>query len=289
MQYLTAAITTKGISRTTNQDTLLVKHTTLKNKEVVLAIVCDGVGGLSKGEVASQFVTREFDKWFDECIEDELTSVNLKLLALKLSVLLKEINAKLKNMGDSYSQKLGTTFTGLLIIDTEYICIHVGDSRLYKIGENIIQLTKDHTLVEQEVEKGNITPQEARNDKRQNVLLQCVGVSENMEPQVLSGTIEDKYYLLCSDGFRHKLSDEEIKEILTTHKLDSENKMTEIIHNMINLNMKRKEKDNISAILINNKSAFKNKAKCKILSLVFGICFALVVALTIVSYFWWMR
>ena len=83
--------------------------------------------------------------------------------------------------------------------------VHVGDSRVYQIDSALNQLTTDQTFVAREVSKGNMTIEQAKVDKRRNLLLQCVGASKVVEPQVLLGTTKKGAYMLCSDGFRHEI------------------------------------------------------------------------------------
>ncbi len=238
MRYLVAASTHKGISRTTNQDSLLVRHEMINKKEVVFAAICDGVGGLSKGEVASQLVVSKLDQWFNENINEEITPFNPALTGLHLSLLAKELNQTLLNIGNDLNEKLGTTLTCILLVSEDYVGVHVGDTRLYEITNDIFQLTTDHTMAD-----------------RQNVLTQCIGASGEVEPQIFSGKFKEMFFLLCSDGFRHKLSGSEIVQYLAKNRIASTGKLENIIFQMIELNMERREKDNISAILIKKKKA----------------------------------
>ena len=80
MKYKFIAETDVGISRSTNQDSVLVKHAAYEKREVLMAIVCDGMGGLSKGELASATVIREFSKWFDELLPYELEELDLNVV-----------------------------------------------------------------------------------------------------------------------------------------------------------------------------------------------------------------
>lgn len=242
MRYLTTAKTHKGISRTTNQDCVLIRHEVINKKEVVLAAICDGVGGLSKGEVASQLVIGELSNWFEENVNEEVSQFNPALTGLRISMLVKALNLRILNIGNESHEKLGTTLTCIFLVNEQYTCVHVGDTRLYEIGNDISQLTTDHSLAE-----------------RQNVLLQCIGATESVEPQVFSGEFIDNFFLLCSDGFRHKLKENEIVEFLAKSRISSNNKLGEVINQMIELNMKRREKDNISAILIKKKKAMGRK------------------------------
>lgn len=132
MKFNATADSDVGISKNTNQDSILIKHATCDLGEVLMAIVCDGMGGLSKGELASATVIRKFNHWFDNELPFELENVDMNVIGAKWSLLLKELNANIleysKMNGD---EGMGTTFSGILFIGDEYVIVHVGDSRIY--------------------------------------------------------------------------------------------------------------------------------------------------------------
>ena len=162
----------------------------------------------------------------------------------------KDLNLKILDYGKLHNIKLGTTFTGILFVDNKYVSLHVGDSRLYYIGKNLSQLTKDHTFVEREIEKGTLSKEQAKKDKRRNLLLQCIGASTKIEPQILIGQVKKGAYMLCSDGFRHEISDEEIFDSLNPRNLNEPEDMQNKVRLLINQVKSRGERDNISAILV---------------------------------------
>lgn len=249
MHYLATADTDIGITKQTNQDGILIKHGKCIKGEVLLAVVCDGMGGLDKGEVASATVIKAFSKWFVEELPFELENVDMRVIGGKWSLLLKELNIKIAEYGQNKGVRLGTTFTGILFIDNEYTVVHVGDSRVYHIGASMEQLTHDQTFVAREVSRGLLT-QQAKRDKRRNMLLQCVGASEKIEPEIITGKVEPGTYMLCSDGFRHEISETEMYESLNPVNLCNQ----EIMHNnaryLIEQVKARQEKDNISVVLV---------------------------------------
>ncbi|MCD8047340.1 MAG: protein phosphatase 2C domain-containing protein, partial [Clostridiales bacterium] len=181
---MATADTDIGISKRTNQDSVLIKHASTGEYEVLLAIICDGMGGLSKGELASAVVIRKFAEWFDNSLPYELEQVDLQVIIGEWTLMLKELNARILDYSREHGlEGVGTTFTGILFIDRQYIICHVGDTRVYQIGTDLNQLTTDQTFVAREVSRGTMTPQQARTDKRRNLLLQCVGASRVVEPQ----------------------------------------------------------------------------------------------------------
>lgn len=250
MHFVAIAQSDKGNVKKTNQDSVLVKHVRWKDKEIVLAVICDGMGGLSKGELASATVIRKFAEWFDNEMTKELSNICMSVIGEKWSLMLKELNARISEYGQKNHESLGTTFTGLLIIDNEYLIVHVGDTRAYFIDRNVNQLTKDHTFIARELERGTITQSQAKNDKRRNMLLQCVGASEKVKPDVMTGRCKPGVYMLCSDGFRHQISDREIHYAFNPEKLKNKNVMNTNAGYLIDLNKKNNEKDNISVVVI---------------------------------------
>ena len=251
MRFIATADTDIGISKDTNQDSVLIKHAMADGKEILLAVVCDGMGGLSKGELASATVIRAFAKWFDEELPFELENVDLQVSGAKWSLLLKELNAQiLEYSKENGIEGVGTTFSGILFIDDQYVIGHVGDTRIYHIGSSMTQLTTDQTFVAREISRGTMTLEQAKTDKRRNLLLQCIGASKVVEPQIICGKTEKGAYMLCSDGFRHEITEAEIYESLNPINLMNKDAMHNNAKYLIEQNKSREEKDNISVLLI---------------------------------------
>ena len=251
MHYIATADTDIGISKDTNQDSILIKHAKTDEKEILLAVICDGMGGLSRGELASATVIRKFSEWFDEELPYELDNVDLQVIGAKWALLLKELNVKiLEYSHENGIDGVGTTFSGILFVGDQYVIGHVGDTRVYHIGTALQQLTTDHTFVAREISRGTLTPEQAKTDKRRNLLLQCVGASKAVEPQIICGKAEKGAYMLCSDGFRHEISEAEIYESLNPINLMKKNSMHNNARYLIEQVKKREEKDNISVLLV---------------------------------------
>lgn len=251
MRFIATADTDIGISKDTNQDSVLIKQAIVDGEEVLLAVICDGMGGLSKGELASATVIRAFAKWFDEELPYELENVDLQVIGAKWSLLLKELNAQiLEYSRENGIEGVGTTFSGILFIDDQYVIGHVGDTRIYHIGSSMTQLTTDQTFVAREISRGTMTLEQAKTDKRRNLLLQCIGASKVVEPQIICGKTEKGAYMLCSDGFRHEITEAEIYESLNPINLMNKDAMHNNAKYLIEQNKSREEKDNISVLLI---------------------------------------
>lgn len=251
MDYIVSANTDIGSSRPSNQDSLCIKCAKWDDISVVMIIVCDGMGGLSKGELASATVVRAYDQWFEKILPDLLPTHDCKELSRIWVQYLLEIGEKIRHYGIANGKSLGTTFSGMLIIDDKYFCVHVGDSRIYKISDSVLQLTEDHTYVAREIAAGRLTAQEAAYHPKRNTLLQCVGASKRITPQVFYGKIQKgDRYLFCSDGFRHKLNEQEIAEAFTVTRTSNSKKIRETCESLTASVIKRGEKDNISAAFI---------------------------------------
>lgn len=252
MKYLLACATDTGIKKSVNQDSVLLKRAISEGRQIVLAVMCDGMGGLKKGEVASASLAKAFSKWFEEELPSFLTLENTESAILRSwNQMILRMNEKIREYGRRGGLQLGTTLTAVLFLEKEYYVVHVGDSRAYEITDQIYQLTKDQTLVQREVDQGRLTTQEAMNDVRRSVLLQCIGVAEEVEPVYAKGDIAaDAVYLLCCDGFRHVLSSQEIQSLLNPQYMTSEAVLERTLERMIEMNKKRGEQDNISAIAV---------------------------------------
>lgn len=253
MKYLVQACTDIGNTKWTNQDSFSVKLFNTPVGIITFAIICDGMGGLSKGEVASASVVTAFMKWADE----KLISITDKGLSREYIMrewndIIVSYNEKLKLYGRRKGTRLGTTATVLILSDNGYYAANIGDTRLYEITDNDIKIiTKDQTIVAREIEQGIITPKQAQTDPRRSVLLQCIGASDKVSPEFFFGdNKEDTVYMLCSDGFRHEITPYEIHEYMHPDKMTDTNKMKNNIVELIDINKQRGERDNISAIVI---------------------------------------
>lgn len=252
MEYLVSATTDVGNVKKTNQDSINVKTMTINGEKVVMAVLCDGMGGLEKGEVASATVIKAFHKWTVEVLpglyargftENDIRSEWTRLIT--------ENNEKIKLYGKRCAISLGTTITAILLAKGNYYCVNVGDSRTYEIYDQVVSLTKDQTVVARDLELGLITPEQAATDPRRSVLLQCIGASETVYPDFFFGKEkQNAVYMLCSDGFRHEISPEEIYAAFRPDNMMSADQMKENEIALIDLNKRRMERDNISVITI---------------------------------------
>ena len=251
MHFTAIAETDIGTTKSTNQDSVLIKHAKYANEEILMALVCDGVGGLSKGELASATAVRIFSEWFEKELPNELEHLNIESIGNKLKIKICDINNLIIRYSNEHGIKgSGTTFTGILFVKNQYIIAHVGDTRVYYINHKLEQLTNDHSFVAREVTRGTMTPEQAKTDRRRNLLLQCIGSSNQIAPDILTGYTKNGTYMLCSDGFRHEITPEEICAQFKPESLLNKDSMHANAKYLIDQDKQRGERDNISVVLI---------------------------------------
>lgn len=207
-----------GPVRATNQDSYCIRVSAVSSGLIAMALVCDGMGGMNCGEVASATLSVAFGTWFDKQFADLLRSgLTTERIFSDWNNIISQAHSDLKEYAVRNHLRIGTTLSVILIAHRQYFLMHVGDSRIYmENGQAIRQLTKDQTLAMRELEAGRITEEEYRSDTRKNVLLQCVGDS-SVSPVFLTGEAPlAGGVLLCSDGFYHTVSPSELHQAMTS-------------------------------------------------------------------------
>ncbi|MCM1161149.1 MAG: protein phosphatase 2C domain-containing protein [Roseburia sp.] len=252
MELTTAYCTDRGNVKAINQDALLIKTASSRFGSIIFMAVCDGMGGLEQGEVASSTMIKHLSDWFNQELPGILRIQPYEeSICDSLNALIDKVNQQLMEYGKDSGIKLGTTLTAMLVLAEEYIVVHVGDTRLYEISNEIRQITVDQTLVAKEVEMNRLSPKEAEHDPRSHILLQCIGASKHLEPEFLLGRLKEKtVYIICCDGFRHKITKEEMKQEFGTIVPKREDLLFEQCRNLVRLNMERGEKDNITVVAL---------------------------------------
>lgn len=253
MEYIAAYHTDVGITKKTNQDSLAIKIVETKDGKVAFAIVCDGMGGLAKGELASKEVITAFCDWFDNTLVDDIENGAFEenRLVEQWNGIIQTQNKRLGAYGEQNHFQLGTTVSALLIYKNQYYIVHVGDSRIYQMSSEVLQLTSDQTFIAREIAAGRMTPEQAKTDPRRSVLLQCVGASPVVEPEFRKGDVlRNATYMLCSDGFRHQISNDEMMAKIGPAAAVDEEKMKYGCIYLTELVKNRKETDNITVALL---------------------------------------
>ena len=222
-----------GLRRKVNEDSMLVRT------DRGLWAVADGMGGHDAGDVASAMVTDALLRLpivygLDDLVEsaiDALKRVNHELIALAAS--------------DHESRTIGSTIVGLAIADGQFRCFWAGDSRAYRIrGDQIIQLTRDHSLVQDLVNAGMLDPQDARNHPNANVITRAVGVVEELRIETANGDARSgDQFLLASDGLTRLVDDHELLTELTSKR------PADAAETLIETVLSRGAPDNVSIII----------------------------------------
>lgn len=241
MNFFTAALTDAGNFRKNNQDGILVR--TDRQRGLLLAAVCDGMGGLSDGELASAQVIRSLNEWFEILMETKAADA-----AKETAGLLKKENFLIGDYGRRNGISLGTTATIFVLAGSECAIVHVGDSRVYHVSHSkkAKRLTEDQTLAAREARRGKMTALEAQRDKRRNLLLQCVGASARVEPEIKTGSVRPGIYIICSDGFCNKITDREIAQAFDPAVIESRDDIKKAGKTLIERARLRGEEDNMS-------------------------------------------
>lgn len=252
MDYIIAADTDIGLVKETNQDSLLIKKAQTPIGMVVFSVLCDGMGGLDKGEVASASLIMALSDWFTKqfpyLVHQQPADYQIRS---QWEAIIREQNEKIKSYGKSHYTELGTTAVLLLLTPKRYYIMNVGDSRAYEISSQVNQLTEDQSVVAKKIREGMITPEQAYHDPDRSVLLQCVGSNDHVYPEMFFGeTKQNTVYMLCSDGFIHEISNGEIYQYLQPEILYSQEEIRKNIHFLIDMNKQRGESDNITAAVI---------------------------------------
>ncbi len=199
-----------------NQDACCFFEAQTSVGDLSMAIVCDGVGGLSSGELASTTVVRRFSRWFDDGLITLLRigdpSRVLDRVRGAWKAMLAKTNADIQTYAMRSGQIIGTTFTGMFVFNGEFLICHVGDCRAYEIkGSHITQLTADQTFANYHLEHGLMTAEELERHPQRKMLMQSVGTQDVLEPVFSRRAYDaDAVYVVCSDGIHKRSSEGEL-------------------------------------------------------------------------------
>ena len=197
------ATTDTGRQRRANEDSLLARSP--------LFVVADGMGGAQAGEVASKIAVEVFEQGLGDTAAPETD------LAARAG----SANARIHELSHSNAEQagMGTTLTAVYVAPAEVAIVHVGDSRAYRLRDGeLTRLTDDHSLVDELLRQGKITPEEAVDHPQRSVITRALGPEPAVEVDTRSyATRAGDVYLLCSDGLTTMISEERVSEILSTH------------------------------------------------------------------------
>lgn len=239
MRYVTGVYWCRGRSAKGNQDAVVLQQVLTGRGRVLLAAVCDGMGGISAGEEASGYAAYQLREWF---YRDLLTMLRRRkrfwVIRRSLDRLIFHMQGRLKRYAAGKEISLGTTMTVAVLWEKYYLLWHLGDSRAYSLrGHHVEQLTTDH------VHDG---------DK----LTKCLGSFGYFRPQYRMGTLHrGEGVLLCTDGFRRQMTKRELGDVLHFARrglplAGEEEQITRRLGEIGEACMKRGETDNLSAVYV---------------------------------------
>ena len=246
-------LTDRGKVRKQNEDAVGL----LKNQaEQTLAIVADGMGGHKAGDVASSIVRSLFlDEWKQnegiDTIEDAKDWLDERI---------RMANKKVYDHAQNNPEcdGMGTTVIASILLKNDIIIAHIGDSRSYLFNQTLEQITTDHTLVNELVQNGEITKQEADKHPQKNVLMKALGTDESITPDVFSieWEINDRL-LICTDGLSDKLSETEIAAFLSEDK-----SIEDIAEELVDRANELGGEDNITVVILENTASGEGESDC---------------------------
>ena len=231
--FETGAISHVGRVRSANEDNLVVRP------EFGIWAVADGMGGHENGALASATVAAALERIGAATAAPEL------LARLESAVL--EANADLRReIAERGGAPMGSTLAVLLVHERHFACVWSGDSRIYLLrAGSLTQISRDHTEVQDLVERGQLTPEEARRSPRRHVITRAIGVHDIPELDLESGEIENEdAFLLCSDGLTEHVADHEILQALAACGAQ------EACDALLAMTLQRGARDNVTVVIV---------------------------------------
>jgi protein phosphatase len=196
--------TDTGRQRRANEDSLLAR--------APLFVVADGMGGAQAGEVASRIAVESFEGGLHDAAAPEAA----------LAELTRQANSRIHELSHSHAEQagMGTTLTAVYVGERDVSIAHVGDSRAYRFRDGeLLRLTDDHSLVDELLRQGKLTPEEAVEHPQRSVITRALGPEGVVEVDTRSYSARDgDVYLLCSDGLTTMLAEERLAELLAAHE-----------------------------------------------------------------------
>lgn len=205
-------LTDVGKVRSENQDTFCCEKL---SDTLLYAVVCDGMGGASGGSVASRIAADTVSKRIQTQYRANMPQTSVFRL-LESAVAAANIEVFDKAADDATLTGMGTTLVAVVIDGEEVTVAHVGDSRLYAVdADGIRQITTDHSIVQEMLEKGQLTPEEARRHPRKHFITRAVGVESTVRVDFDTFSLQPgERLLLCTDGLTNMVSDDDICRLM---------------------------------------------------------------------------
>ena len=218
-----------GLVRETNQDAFQFGQ--FDNGDC-WAVVCDGMGGVSGGQVASSICVEKVSEAIKRGFRKKMTVNSAKNLLV--SAINAANSAVFKESQDSYVYKgMGTTVVAVLILNNIAVIAHVGDSRAYIVNdESIKAVTKDHSFVQLLIDTGKITEEEAKVHPDRNIITRAVGIEHTVDVELdIIDIVDNESLLICTDGLNISVEDSEILKVINEYGDSSTEKLVETANN----------------------------------------------------------
>lgn len=246
--------TNPGMVRSHNEDSVTY------DAELGLVVLADGMGGYNAGEVASgiavSVLSSEVRHHLEDARPEDLDSNGVELGVALLVDNVKKANLSIFRAAQSQPQYtgMGTTVVTALFYDDRVAVAHVGDSRMYRLrGETFECVTRDHSLLQEQIDSGLISKEDARLSKNKNLVTRAVGIDAEVEPELHVHEVQvGDVYLLCSDGLNDMVEDEDIG--MTVQLI--QNNLPLAATQLIQLANDNGGRDNVSVILVKVKGSF---------------------------------
>lgn len=248
-------LTDSGLIREHNEDAVTI------DPEFGFAILADGLGGYNAGEVASGMTVNLVAQGLRQALPNsppqQLDIASGKLNAYRLlDQQIQIANAAVYEAAQTQPQcaGMGTTIVSTLFFDNRLLIAHIGDSRCYRLrGEEFICLTRDHSLLQEQIDLGLVSQEEARFADYKNLVTRALGIEEEAEPDFTEYTVEPgDLFLLCSDGLNDMVEDQEIADILGSLRINLSVAAQQLVQSACD----HGGRDNVSVILIHVKEPF---------------------------------
>ena len=237
------ALTDRGCVRSQNQDTYMTHQL---DKNTLLCVVCDGMGGAKSGNVASQMAAEVF---VQEVQRSWMTGMSKERTSQIMQAAVRLANTTVFEQSRQFEefQGMGTTLVAALIQGKLATVVNVGDSRAYKVDrDGIRQITKDHSMVQLMVDRGELTPEMAKTYPGKNLITRAVGTESTVVTDVFQLEVEkDDCLLLCSDGMSNMMDDQEIL-FEVVHGVNKEG----CCQRLLDIATGRGAPDNVTSVLI---------------------------------------
>lgn len=228
-----------GAKRNTNQDYVFCSMQSVGNLPN-LFIVADGMGGHKAGDFASRFTVETFLESVKNSEEENPISIIEEAIKAANFSLIEKSYESIDREG------MGTTLVVATIIDKSIYIANVGDSRLYLVNNEIQQITRDHSLVEEMINLGEIDRKNARTHEKKNIITRAVGADTDVMPDFFEAEYsKGDIILMCSDGLSNMIEDEDIKLII-----NEGTELSDIVQKLIDTANENGGKDNISVVLV---------------------------------------